>query len=284
VEERSGLSYDSFVKLKILDPLGLSNTRPELPEQLYGQRLAVGYSAMTREGKREKVNFFQANGISPAAGFSSSVEELGKFASWQFRLRDTTAWEILRSSTLKYMQQVHWTDPDWETTWGLGFMIRKGPNGNTWVGHGGSCPGYRSTLELDLKNRRAFSVMINASGTNPSKYVRGINGIMDQVKASAEDNSAAKVKDLQEYVGYYNQLPWWGEAYISTWNGTLVMLDLPSDAPGESMTFFKHTEGDTFRRVRDNGELGESLVFERDAEGNIVQYLRHGNYTKKIER
>ena len=284
VEELSGLPYDLFVRQKILDPLGLSNTRPELPEQFYGEKLAIGYSAMTRDGNREKVNFFQANGITPAAGFSSSVEDLGKFASWQFRLRDTTLAEILKPSTLKYMHQVHWTDPDWETTRGLGFMIRKGPDGSTWVGHGGSCPGYRTTLELNLKNKRAFSVMINASGTDPSTYVRGINGIMDKVKDSDEENPSKESRDLQEYVGYYSQLPWWGEAYISTWDGKLVILDLPSDNPGESMTFFKHVEGDTFRRVRDNGESGESLVFERDEQGNIIHYKRHGNYTKRIER
>jgi CubicO group peptidase (beta-lactamase class C family) len=284
VEEVSGLPYDTFVRQHILDPLGLSDTRPELPEQLYGEQLAVGYSAITRAGTREKVNFFQANGITPAAGFSSSVEDLGRFASWQFRLRDTTVTEILKPSTLKYMQQVHWTDPDWKTTWGLGFRIQKGPNGNTWVGHGGSCPGYRSTLELDLENKRAFSVMINASGTNPSKYVQGINAIMDQVKASSDENTAEEIEALQEYVGYYSELPWWSEAYISTWDRNLVVLDLPSDAPGESMTFFKHVEGDTFRRVRDNGEPGETLVFERDEDGNITRYQRHGNYTKRINR
>jgi hypothetical protein len=212
------------------------------------------------------------------------VEDLGRFASWQFRLRDTTVTEILKPSTLKYMQQVHWTDPDWKTTWGLGFRIQKGPNGNTWIGHGGSCPGYRSTLELDLENKRAFSVMINASGTNPSKYVQGINAIMDQVKASSDENTAEEIEALQEYVGYYSELPWWSEAYISTWDRNLVVLDLPSDAPGESMTFFKHVEGDTFRRVRDNGEPGETLVFERDEDGNITRYQRHGNYTKRINR
>lgn len=284
VEELSGLSYDVFVQQKILDPLGLSDTRPELPEQLYGVQLAIGYSAKTRAGKREKVNFFQADGITPAAGFSSSVEDLGKYASWQFRLRDSTVSEILRPSTLRYMHHVHWTDPDWKTTWGLGFRVYQGPSGNTWVGHGGSCPGYRSTLEMDLKNKRAFSVMINASGTNPSKYVQGINGIMGQVKDSSEEDSSHKKKDLQQYIGYYSQLPWWGEAYISTWDGKLVMLNLPSDDPGESMIFFKHIEGDTFRRIRDNGELGETLVFERDKQGNISQYQRHGNYTKKIDR
>ena len=162
VEEISGVPYDKYVQQNILNPLGLSDTRTELPETLYGNKLAIGYSARTRMGTRDKVNFFQANGIKPAAGYSSNVQDLGKFASWQFRLRDTTVAEILKPSTIKYMHNVHWTNPDWKTTWGLGFVVYKGGDGNTWVSHGGSCPGYRSTLQLDLKNKRAFSVMINA--------------------------------------------------------------------------------------------------------------------------
>ena len=284
VEEISGVPFDDYVHENILKPLGLTDTRTELPQNLYGSELAIGYSAVNRKGTREKVNLFQANGITPAAGFSSNVTDLGKFASWQFRLRDSTITEILKPSTLKYMQNVHWTNPDWKTTWGLGFVVFKGPNGNTWVVHGGSCPGYRSSLQIDLKNKRAFSVMINASGTNPGKYVNGINAIMSKVKPSEKEKSNEKKVDLNDFVGYYSQMPWWSEEYISTWNGKLVTLNLPSDKPGNSLTFYKHIEGDVFRRVRDNGELGEAMVFERDENGKITRYQQHGNYSNKIDR
>lgn len=288
VEEVSGIPYAEYIRDNILNPLNLSDTRTRLPEELYGKELAIGYSAMTRKGSREKVNFFQAKGIGPAAGFSSNVEDLGTFASWQFRLRDTTVTEILKPSTLKNMHLVHWTDPDWETTWGLGFSVYKGDDGNTWVGHGGSCPGYRSTLQLDLKNKRAFSVMINASGTNPTKYAKGINGILNKVTDSEEgktlDKDNAERRNLQQYAGYYSLMPWWGESYVSEWEGKLVMLSLPTDNPAESMTFFKYVSEDTFRRIRDDDELGETLVFGRDKDGRIIHYTTHGNHYRKIER
>lgn len=283
VEEITGVSYDEYVQENILGPLGLSNTRSFLPEDMYGEELAIGYSSVTRNGDRQKVNFFQANGIAPAAGFSSTVEDLAKFASWQLRLRDTTATEILKPSTLKYMQTVHWTNPDWKLTWGLGFSVYKGSDGNTWVGHGGSCPGYRSTLQINLKKKRAYAVMINASGTNPGKYSRGIDQLLNKVQATKEKEESPK-KDLGEYEGYYSPMPWWSEEYVSVLNGKLVTLSLPSDNPGEALTFYKHIEGDTFRRIRDNDELGEALVFERDKKGNIIQYISHGNYSKKISK
>jgi CubicO group peptidase (beta-lactamase class C family) len=287
VEQISGVSYDEYVKQNILKPLGLLDTRTDLPEQLYGSKLAIGYSAELRNGKRDKVNFFQANGIKPAAGFSSNVLDLGKFASWQFRLRDTTVTEILKPSTLKYMQNIHWTDPDWTSTRGLGFVVYKAVDGNMWVGHGGTCPGYKTVLQLDLKNKRAFSVMINANGTSPEKYVTGINAILSKVKPPKNETSANdknKKNNLQEYVGHYSSMPWGSEVFISTWDGKLVVLALPSEKPGDSMIFYKHIEGDTFRRIRNDDELGETFVFERGQNSKIIQYITHGNYSKKIDK
>ena len=44
---------------------------------------------------------------------------------WQFRLLGDGGDEILRAATLREMQRVHWVDPDWETTWGLGFAVSR---------------------------------------------------------------------------------------------------------------------------------------------------------------
>ena len=287
VQEVSGVPYDTYVKQNILDPLGLENTRTELPESMYGQDLAIGYSALSREHKRQKVALFQANGITPAAGFSSNALDLAKFASWQFRLSDSTVNEILNPSTLKYMQNVHWTDPDWKTTWGLGFVVSKGSDGEKIVGHGGSCPGYRSVLRLLPDSKKAYVVMINASGTNPSKYVNGIHEILKKAKGAEKKQSSKDTLtgiDLQEYTGYFNTMPWGSELYVSAWYGKLVTLGLPSESPANAMTLFKHVDGDTFRRVRDDGELGETLVFERNDTGQITHFKKHGNYFSKIIR
>jgi len=282
VQEISGVPYDNFIQQNILTPLGLQNTSTTLPEELYGSKLAIGYGAVKRNGKRDKINFFKANGIKPAAGFSSNVSDLGKFASWQLRLLDTTIVEILKPSTLKNMHRVHFTDPDWNTTWGLGFAIFKGSDGSTWVSHGGSCPGYRSAFLLNPKSKRAYVVMINANGTNPSKYARGMHDILK--KAESDHNSKEENKrSLQDYVGYYSQQPWWSEVYVGSWNDKLVILDLPTDNPADSMTFFKYIEGDTFRRIRDDDELGETVTFERDKNGKIINYKVHGYYSHKMK-
>lgn len=285
VAQVSGMSFEDYVAENILDPLSLSDTKPEMAVDQYGEELALGYSAITRKGDRKKVKFFNADGIAAAAGFTSNVVDLGKFASWQFRLRDSTITEILKPSTLKYMQQVHYMDPSWETTRGLGFAIYKGDNGTTWAGHGGSCPGYRSTLQLDLENKKAYTAMINAGGTNPNKYTKGIRQILKKVEKikEPEEESSESTVDLEEYTGYYNLQPWWSEQYVSTWNGNLVIIRMPTENPGNSLNMYKHIEGDTFRRIRDNEELGEELIFSRDPNGKVYRLAIHGTYTDRIE-
>ena len=281
VTEVSGMPYEAYIQQHILTPLALADTQADMPKALYGNKLAIGYSAVNRKGERPRVNYFQAKGITAAAGFSSNVLDLGKFASWQFRLRDTTTTEILAPATIKLMQQVHFTDPGWETTWGLGFVVNKGPNGTTWVGHGGSCPGYRSTLQMDLKNKRAYVVMINAGGTNPGRYSRGLYGILNKVKSGKKADSTV---NLQDYVGHYDQRPWGSEEYIGTWEGKLVMLNLPTADPAKGMTFYKHIDGDTFKRIRDDESLGETVVFQRDAQGRVISYSQHNNFTRRMSK
>ncbi len=281
VEEVSKKTYKDYIKENILLPLQLNDTRTMLPKELYGNQLSVGYSAINRKRERDKVVFFEVNGITPAAGFSSTVEDLAKFAMWQFRLRDTQKTEILKSSTLKYMQQVHWTNPDWSITWGLGFSVKKGDNGNIWVGHGGSCPGYRTTLQLNLSTKRAYSVMVNAGGTDPEAYAKGIDQILS--KAESVDSSDNVAVNLNDYVGYYSLQTWWSEIYFTEWNGKLAALLLPTEKPGDGLTFYKHIEDDTFRRIRKNDELGEELVFERDENGKVFRYKIHNNYNIKIK-
>ena len=62
------------------------------------------------------------------------------------------------------------------------------------------------------------------------------------------------------------------------------MMRLPTSSPTEAMSFYKHIEGDTFRRIRDDEELGETLEFERKETGEITRYKSHGNYSKKLIR
>ena len=66
------------------------------------------------------------------------------------------------------------------------------------------------------------------------------------------------------------------------WEGGLAILELPTETPRKSLEKLRHVNGDTFRRVRDDGELGETVVFELDAAGKVARAVRHGNAMEKV--
>ncbi len=161
VEAVSGQAYADYVSANILDPLGLEDTRPGIPADLYGEQMAVGWGALEADGSRPPIKLFDPAGITPAAGFSASVADLAKFAGWTLRLAESGEAEVLRASTLREMQRVHYISPDWQTSWGLGFSVRQ-EGGTTVVGHGGSCPGYRSALMIAPDEGMGVAVAMNA--------------------------------------------------------------------------------------------------------------------------
>jgi CubicO group peptidase (beta-lactamase class C family) len=279
IAEVSGMSYQQYIEENILKPLRLADTRTNLPESLWREKLATGYTALKRDANRDMLPLFQAEGITAAAGFSSTVEDLARFATWQFRLLEKGGDEILKASTLREMHRVHWVDPDWQTTWGLGFSVWE-VDGRTMVGHGGSCPGYRSSLNIDPHEKQAFIVMINAQGVSPSKYAIGMRGILKKVTDKDKEEKAAV--DLEAYAGHYDAQPWWGETVVLPWQGKLAVFRLPSENPAQRLTLLKHIEGDTFRRLRRDETLGEEVIFERDETGKVVRMWQHSNYENKM--
>jgi CubicO group peptidase (beta-lactamase class C family) len=280
VEKVSGMPYNQYVEENILQPLKLDNTHPYLPEKLWGSKMALGYGSIHRDGHRDRMPFFQANGITPAAGFSSSAEDLARFASWQFRLLANGGKDILKASTLKDMQRVQFLDPDWKTAYGLGFAIRDA-DGTTIVGHGGSCPGYLTFLAIEPKSKIAIVIMINAQGENPYRYSSAISLLLKKATTPASSEDADST-DLQPYLGNYDSYAFGSEIVVFRWKGKLAMIGLRSDDPARDMEMYKRTGPDTFKRVRSDDTLGEEVRFERNGAGKVVRMWRFSNFLNKI--
>lgn len=285
VTEVSGKDFNTYVIENIIDPLGLKDTRPEMPRDLWGDRLAVGYSAKNREGKRTKLPLFQANAITPAAGFSSTTEDLARFAAWQWRLLQTNKTEVLKANTLREMHRAHWLDPDWKTARGLGFGVYR--NGDiVFVGHEGSCPGYRSALMIQPKKDIAVIFMANASGVAAGKYAQGVYKIVAPAITQALDSpDSAKEADpvLLQYTGTYTFDPWGGEATVIPWKGGLAFAYFPSDEPPLELTKLEQIGDNRFRRMRKDGDPGEEIVFELDKSGKVQSMKQHSNYWPKVK-
>jgi CubicO group peptidase (beta-lactamase class C family) len=284
VAATSGMSYDAYVRSRVLEPLGLRDTTTDMPEKERGKRLATGYTALYRDGTRRPMPFYTARGIAPAAGFASTVGDLGRFASWQFRLLSKGGSEVLKATSLREMQRIHWVEPDLETLWGLGFAAWR-DDGKMFVGHGGSCPGYRSHLLIQPKDKVATVVMVNAQGVNAGQWAQRLYDIVAPAVADAvKEPGKAKLPDLDlaRYVGTYDVQPWGGEAVILPWKDGLAMVELPTMDPVKEMDRFQKTGEHRFRRIRKDDSLGEEIVFEIGPDGRATQYTQHSNHFRRI--
>tara|TARA_B100000900_G_scaffold218998_1_gene185603 strand:+ start:690 stop:2141 length:1452 start_codon:yes stop_codon:yes gene_type:complete len=271
IEEVSGVPYNKYISDKILNPLGMNSTKTFMDSKQYGKELIVGFGAENRKRKREIVPYFNAFGIDPAAGFTSNAVDLAKFAIWQLNLlsgKNTS--EILSKDMLLQMHQIQFTDTLSKVKRGLGFGIYSQNNENL-VGHGGSCPGYKTQVTIDSRNEKAYIALINARGVTPTKYTRGIKNLMDQLKQ--ENNKKSNL--FNDISGYYKSLPWNTENYLSSWGENIALISLPSNSG--NITKFKPIEKDVFRRILKNKDLGEFLYILRDEKNNVTGFKRHQN-------
>jgi CubicO group peptidase (beta-lactamase class C family) len=277
VMAKSGMAWRDYVQQHILGPLGMENTTTEHLDELRGNQLATGYSSKQRDGTRTEIPPYQVRGIGPAAGMLSTVEDLAKFASWQFRLLDGEDEGILNRNTLREMYRVHWQEPDGNASRGLGFSVSN-RDGKTFVGHGGSCPGYESNLTIRPQDKIATTFMTNGRRVSSGAFARTAFDIMaPAIRAAVKDSEGegGVDLDLEKYTGLYSR-PLGTESAVLTWEGQLAVVGLPTSNPLGGMTKLKHMEGDSFRRVLSGGELGEEYLFEESADGTMTYWV-HNN-------
>jgi len=296
VAASSGQDYHDYVRANFLAPLGMTRTTSELPVRLRGGEFAIGYASRRSGWSREAIHPYTLNALAPAAGFASTVEDLGKFASWQFRLLAGGGENLLKSSTLREMQRVHWMTPDKpDETWGLGFASFQ-QGGKTFVGHGGYCPGYRTSFMMRPQDKLAYVVMINVDDGEPGRFASELYALTgaDIVRAAAalrplpgaapappQSPSEALPEpaiDLAPYEGVYTAMFSAGDAYVAPYGNELMVIDLFVDKPAGDITRLRHVSGSTFRRVRENDSLGEEVRFDMGKDGRPTRLWWHSNY------
>jgi CubicO group peptidase (beta-lactamase class C family) len=280
VAVRSGMPYEAYVIEHILEPLGLADTRPELPASLRRDRLATGYGMAAPDGSREALACFRAKALASAVGFSSTVRDLARFAVWQLRALEEIEDPVLNGNTLREMQRTHWEDPDGTNRRGLGFEIYD-LDGEKVMGHGGGCPGYLSRFRVMPKRRWAVIVIANGLGVNVDQYADG----MFRILRAYDDEQAVEIApevELEDYTGNYRSL-WEREIIIVPWKGKLALFNLGYPDQKKPELVLRHIEGDLFRRVRDDEVLGEEVRFERDQANRVVRYWQTGQFIDKLD-
>lgn len=278
----AGVPYANYVAAHILEPLGMTDTYVDVPED--AANAATGYGARKPDGSRDVVPFTDCRGITPAANMASCVADLAKFAMLQMRSGPRQGTQILKGASIREMHQMHYLHPGWQTGRGLGFHLWR-LNGKTLVGHGGALEGFRTDLQVCPEDKVAAVVLSNAHDVIPVFYMEKIFKWVAPalVKAANPPAQAEAPESWHRYVGRYHNI-WTTNVQVQIYNKKLIVYYPEGDDPLAYHVVLAPIESENGEeRFRidggdPGGAMGEHAWFETDAGGKVTRLVMGNNF------
>lgn len=277
----SGQSFSDYVQDNVLGPLEMTSTSVVFPDE-QRDRLVTPYSRRLPESEREPLPFVDAVGLAAATGLSSSVADMARFISWQFRLLDSDEHEALAANTLREMQRPHWVQPDWKSGWGIGFAIEHRDDRDL-IGHGGGYPGNLTSTRISPKERVGVIVFTNSADSTPSEISdRIFEWVAPAIVRAAKGESGEQPDSAWAgYEGTYRNL--WGDSHVLVLDGSLKMISptLPNPKP-DALTLEPAGEHTFTMEGKGSGPLGESVFFELDPDGKATRAKIADGWSQRV--
>ncbi|MBM7783969.1 serine hydrolase domain-containing protein [Tenggerimyces flavus] len=255
-----GASWFDALQGEILRPLGLTRTSfsPEAPH-------ALGYAVHPWADVVLEEPFHDAGAMAPAGQLWSTVVDLARWAA--FIGGDTG--EVLSADTLTELREPNTVERSdtWVSGYGLGLQVLH-VGGRTFVGHGGSMPGFLAGVYVDVADSTAGVCAANTtSGVNPVRLGTDLVSILAEheprVPAEWAPDPSVPASVL-ELVG-----PWyWGPTPFALHAKADGWLDLTPLTERGRASRFRPTGTDTWQGL-DGYYLGETLRVVRLADGSV---------------
>jgi CubicO group peptidase (beta-lactamase class C family) len=278
VEAVSGESYQQFVEQRIFGPLAMRDSSVDRPVA----GLATGYGRLMPDGSRREFPFVDAKAMGAATGVTSTVEDMAKFVSLQFRKGRPGGAQILSTGALRQMHRVRMLENNWTTGNGIGFSVNRDRD-RLYVGHGGSYPGYKTHTWIQLDDKVGVIVLTNADEIVPSELARHLMAVVGTAVARVtRPPEPAPVWDpsWKRFAGRYRS--WGGESQIVEMNQRLVLLQPWGPNPeGARLTALG---GGRFRLEGATGgaAVGEVVRFE-ERDGKVVRLYLGNSYSDRVD-
>lgn len=169
MEEVAGVPFEDYVKEKILDPLGMSNTfAPDLNQtNLNGLDNVAEYYTTTATGfkKAMSVNNHYKMAGGGYLSTSNDIAKLGGAILNQKLVEPKILNEVLTAQTVKGES----------TYYGLGFQVSQDVLGKSFVGHVGNSVGAYSNFFVYPDEQLVISILINSTDSKVQNQLDLIN-------------------------------------------------------------------------------------------------------------
>ena len=271
----AGVPYNTWINERILGPLGMGSSGFDR-SALAQDKFAQGYH---RDEARQPFpsKHWDEQGFKPAGGLYSTVNDIARFMSLQFRDGAAGGAQVLGGSTLREMHQPIIMTPDLESGYGVGWGIRR-QTGCKVIGHSGGLPGYTTNITLFPSLKLGVIVFTNY-GTAPVEITNVVLETLIPVfkrTLGAQDAPAddTTLDSWKRYLGRYK-----GKSSDDFIDIEIVDDALMVTAVGAApSTFVKLVpQSEHVFRMRGGAGTADFATFEVDADG-VVTGLWLGAY------
>ena len=280
IEQVSGQSWADYVDQHIFQPLSMSAS--SVDKNVPG--LAVPYGRRMPDGTREVLPFIDARGMAAAAGVTSTVADMAKFVSAQFRRGPMGGTQIVSTGSLREMHRVRSVEENWTSGTGLGFDVSR-INNRTYVGHGGGYPGNTTETLIQLDDKVGVIVLTNTNDSNPFDIARELMATVGQAVAKASAPKPVAVawdEAWARFAGLYRGRG--GDTQVVLLNQRLVMVT-PNGANVDNPITLEPLGGGRFRFVAPTGggAVGEVVRFVEENGRPMRMYIGDGSIDRVRE-
>jgi len=166
IQKVTGQSWDEFVRERILEPLGMSDTRVVSLSEIITNR-ASGYA--WEQGRLQNGHFIAPTILGYAGGgFRSTVLDLAK---WDAALYDE---KILKQSSLELMWTTAELNDGSKSTYGFGWGLTR-LQGHRLISHTGShATGFKSVLARFVDDKLTVIILTNQRAANQTAIANGV--------------------------------------------------------------------------------------------------------------
>jgi len=275
IETVSGTPYNQYVNEKIIEPLRLKSTYPELTDQ-NRVRLASGHSRLLFNSGRRIFDHADTHGMSAATGFCSTGVDLCNYFLAHCYGNKT----ILSDESKREMQHGYWkAGSDKTERYGLG-LLEYTHEEVRYFGHGGGFPGFKTFSLFDPKNQLVVTVLTNSIDGPASNIAKQIIHIISFFQTNHGDT-----KDCGRFTGRF--ISPWNVIDVINVNGELFASE-PSDWGGLTPTTMEKLTkiDDTTLQIEEKpgtGSPGEQVEYKFNPDKE-TQSIRYAGVTMQTEQ
>lgn len=280
ISRLGGSSYDDYIRVNILQPLGLISTVLDLTDTLR-QRVFCGYDLPAFQDRPEPAAYAHLNGIAAAGQLHSTVADLARWVAFQFRgdggVRDGS--QVLDGQSLNEMHRPQYVEPDWSAGQCLGWRATR-VGDRVYHNHGGGIHGFSTQVWFDLASRAGAIVLINVwpppGGQDLAQQVLELLLGGTEKEAVEPQGFEPAPAELVRFLGHYCAAPGI-HVHIEYRDGQLCLTGPSGRSYSLHAPAVLEATADTGQwRVRGGRAAGETAIFEFNESGSVAGYALGG--------